>query len=198
MPGDFFPIILFFTSRSSPQTHFSTSRVGSPRGGGRCRAMPQVIHTHRSPWLGRPAPARRPARAPLPPPRAAALGVDTVGVDTRGLPGRRGPRSPTARSWQLPRRAAVPERRAAPTPQRRGRLSPSIISCGPSPLSAAILLLPPPPPSGNRLDRCRSQSEPSAGDAPQPITPAGGTLGGGAAPRPPARMRSGPASFWGL
>lgn len=198
MPGDFFPIIfIFYVTVISTNALFHLSRREPPGRGKASRHAPGNTHTAPPgsggpPRLGhQPGPRSRPPGQPL-------SGWTPSGWTPAGCPAAEGPQAPLRADGSCPAERQCPSGEPSRPLSGRGRLSPSIISCGPSPLSAAILLLLPPPPSGNRLDRCRSQSEPSAGDVPQPITPAGGTLGGGAAPRPLARMRSGPASFWGL
>lgn len=145
-----FLLSLFFTSRSSPQTHFfHLSRV-KPRGGGTHHAMPQVTHTP-------PHTARRQAKAPSSP------GQSPSGWTPGGCPAAEGPQAPPHAAGSCPaeqqcRAAGRPDPSTAAAVPAPSGLSPSIISCGPSPLPAAILFLLSPPPSGNRLNRRCSQS----------------------------------------
>lgn len=122
---DFISLSLFFTSRPSPQPHCCSLWHTEPR-------YPAVrSHT--------PAPGRAGPTDSGPP------------LDTRGLPDpRRAHQSPRrAAGSRTARRKRSSRRPHHPDPRRlRGSpagLSPSIISCGPAALSAAISLLLPPP-----------------------------------------------------
>lgn len=114
------------------------------------------------PQVTPPAP---PARAQLPP---------GLGGEAEGPQSRQSPHRPLVRQRRFSSGGASrPDPLSGRGRTIPGRRSPSIISCGPSPLAAAILLLLPPPSSGNGLNCRLSQSEPTAGDTPRPITSTG-------------------------